>query len=91
VTAAGRFAYWQLSWGLVAVLVAAGAAASLRNPVYAAELTFLVWFVGFLVGVELFAPRHVEPARWSRVRWVVFGGLFVTLLVVGRQAVPALP
>ncbi|MFC7047035.1 hypothetical protein ACFQH6_17995 [Halobacteriaceae archaeon GCM10025711] len=85
------FRLWQFSWVILSAFTAVFVVATVGFGVTGFELTFFVWFVGFLVGVELFAPRHVAPALWSRIRLVMIIGLVVTGLIVARHVLVSLP
>jgi hypothetical protein len=54
------------------------------------ELLFLVWFVGFLVGVELLRPRDGATDRQPAIRWVMIAGFVVIALIVARRAIEIL-
>lgn len=86
------FRRWQLLWIPVSVVAAILAFRIFgRNELlYMGELSFLVWFIGFLVGVELFAPRHVAPDLWTNVRWVELAGLLVVGVIVVWEASQAI-
>lgn len=81
------FAAWQATLGAAALVVAAVAIGTFGEPVEVLVPVFLVWFIGYLVGVDLFAPRHVAPGGWGRARVVIVVGLVCTVLVVLRFAV----
>lgn len=79
---------WQAGWLAVTAGVAYWSFRSTPGSVVPLlEFVFFVWFVGFLAGVELFAPRHVAPAIWSYVRWVVAAGVLVLAALVARRVV----
>jgi len=80
------FRTWQGVWGVV-ILAVAAVAATRPRPLATLELVFLLWFVGFLGGVEILSPRHENPERWTKLRWIVLVGLTVSTAIVVRRAI----
>lgn len=79
-----RFRGWQILWAVAIWGVPALAAYFYQMEIPDEELLYVVWFVGFLLGVELLAPRHVASDLWRklRLRWIVFGGSVVVAFIV---------
>lgn len=79
---------WQAGWlAVTAGVVYWSLRSSPGSIVPLLEYVFFVWFVGFLAGVELFAPRHVAPTIWSYVRWFVAAGVLILAALVSRRVV----
>lgn len=72
---------WQVLWAVAICGVLALAAYVYRVALPDEELVFVVWFVGFLLGVELLAPRNVASDLWRTLRWIVVGGLLVVAFI----------
>ncbi|MFB6183519.1 MAG: hypothetical protein ABEI96_03105 [Haloarculaceae archaeon] len=81
----GAFETWQVSWVLVSLALAAGLATTAERVLPGLEIAFLLWFVGFLAGVEILSPRHESPERWSWIRWVLAAGLVVAGAILLRR------
>lgn len=80
-----RFVYGHLAWVLGSLLVL------VLLDALTLELFFVVSLVGFLVTVELVAPRAVSP-RWRRRLWVVVAvGLAGFAYVVVKRILEILP
>jgi hypothetical protein len=80
-----RFVHAQVAWMLATILLLAALGA------VSAELFFVVSLIGFLVVIELTAPRSVVPTWRSRLKWLVAFGLFGFGIVVVNRILAILP
>lgn len=72
------FRYWLVIWFVGGAATAALLVLGVGWPYEALEAPFFLWFVSYLVVVDLFAPRHAAPDRWRLARWIVAVGLLVS-------------
>lgn len=80
------FGAWQLLWLLTLGSIVGLPTFFAQRPLPAHELTFTVWFAGFLLGVELLSLRRTEPDLWRALRWIVFAGVLVVTFLAIQEA-----
>lgn len=85
--------FWvlQFAWAVAIAVAGTLTVRPIRGFDPVLETFFLVWFVGFLVGVEVLAPHQVTATSKSRVRWVVLLGVLVVGAIVYRHVTTILP
>lgn len=81
----GWFHVWQVAWVGGGALAAALLVVRWGWPATALEAPFFVWFLVYLLVVDLLSPRHVAPERWRITRWFVAGGLAVAVVLALRH------
>jgi len=80
-----RFVHAQVAWMLATILLL-----SLLGAL-STELFFVVSLIGFLVVIELTAPRAVTPTWRARLKWIVLLGLVGFGIVVVNRILAILP
>lgn len=81
------FTAWQTIWGVSSLVLGAYVVSTGNRVGSLLELVFLLWFVGFIGGVELLVPRSDSTKRWSGIRVILLAGLVLTGLIVARRII----